>query len=208
MTQIRFSASYAGLRQWKEAVDDAKECIRLDPQFMKGYYRLATAQLELEAYDMAEATIKQGLSLDANNSQLLKVLGTIKQARRTASAPAPTAVKLDAASSQELQDLQLQLSETARDYNRVDANLSKLQRERRMNQITVDELEKNPSSGAHYISSGKIFVKEERESLFHKLKHLMDEQKKNEGELSQKKEFLQRRLKSQQESVRELQASG
>ena len=58
-------------------MEDAKECIRLLPQFVKGYYRLATAQLALEEYDAAQATIKQGLVMDANNAPLLKLLTTI-----------------------------------------------------------------------------------------------------------------------------------
>ena len=95
---------------------------------MKGYYRLATAQLEQEEYDLATSTIKQGLALDANNTQLLKVLRNIKQAKKmkastnvsTATATSgiangggamsnlPHGNKLDTATSRELYDLKVQ----------------------------------------------------------------------------------------------------
>mmetsp|Transcript_19134 Transcript_19134/g.40255 ORF Transcript_19134/g.40255 Transcript_19134/m.40255 type:complete len:163 (+) Transcript_19134:196-684(+) len=72
------SASHAGLQEWESAIKDAKECIRLDPEFIKGYYRLATAQLESKDYDASEATIKQGLGIDANHAQLTKLLRNVK----------------------------------------------------------------------------------------------------------------------------------
>lgn len=202
------SASYAGLEQWDKAVEDAKECIKLDPQFMKGYYRLATAQLELEDFDMALATIKQGLSLDANNAQLLKVMRNIKQAKRAATVVATSNEKpIDSATSQELRDLQIQLAETSREYNKVQANLTKLLREQRMNEITLNELEKNPSEGSYFRSIGKVFVKHARDDIYGHLKSVMEEQGKNQSDLMQKSDFLERRMQSQQQNVQELRTS-
>lgn len=203
------SASYAGTKDWTKAVEDAKECIRLNPQFVKGYYRLATAQLEMEEYDLAQATIKQGLTLDANNNQLLKVLRTIKQARKAAT----TAVyapqkKLDTAASRELYDLQVQHSQASREYNTVQANLNKTQREHKMNEITLQELEANPSSGGYYKSVGKIFMKSTSDRVLDNLKSSMEEQKKKETDLKQKIEYLERRIKSQEQNMQELASSG
>lgn len=206
--KLTYSACYAGLEEWAKAVEDSKECIRLDPKFMKGYYRLATAQLELKDYDMALATIKQGLSLDANNAQLLKVMRNIKYAKRAATTvPETNEKKLDIATSQELHDLQLQHAETTREYNKVQANLSKLQREHKINQITLDELEKNPSEGAYFRSTGKVFMKHDRDDIFGHLKNVMGEQGKRQTELVQKMEFLERRIHSQQQNVQELRSS-
>jgi len=87
---IPVSASYAGLKEWSKAAEDAKECIKLSPDFIKGYYRLATAQLEVEEYDQAEATINQGLLLEANNPQLSKILRSIKQKKKISTAAAYT----------------------------------------------------------------------------------------------------------------------
>lgn len=201
------SASYAGLEQWGEAVDDAKECIKLDPGFMKGYYRLATAQLAMKDYDAAMASIKQGLSLDANNSQLLKLMRNIKEAQRTKSVHTTDESKLDVATSQELYDLQMQLAETTREYNRVQANLSSLQRDHRVNQITLRELETNPSDGAHFRNVGKIFVKRPRENVFEHLKGVIEGQGKKQADLSQKMQLLEKRLQSQKQNVQEVGAA-
>lgn len=170
------SASHAGLRQWSKAIDDAKECIRLDPQFIKGYYRLATAQIEAKDLAGAESTIKQGLSLDADNTQLLKVLRSIKLHKKAADDAKKTATNgpsslptgqqnhlgypssmsssgaggriLDAATVSELQDLQRQYTTTVREYNLVQANYQKAVREDKMYNITLKELEDNPATAS------------------------------------------------------------
>ena len=211
------SASYAGLKEWNKAVDDAKECIRLDPKFVKGYYRLATAQLELEEFDLAQATIKQGLAMDANNAQLLKVLGTIKKmrkavAQRTASSSSSTIggngnSKLDQATTRELYDLQLQYGQSAREYKTVQVNLDKTQREQRISGITLSELEANPSVGAYYRSVGKCFMKSSRDKVLDHLKSAQQEYTKKETDLTQKLEYLGRRMKSQQQNMKELVSS-
>ncbi len=205
---VNLSASHAGLELWDKAVEDAKECIKLNPQFMKGYYRLATAQLELGDFELAIATIKQGLALDANNTQLLKVMRTIKQAKRAATVSATTNEKpIDNAISQELRDLHLQHADTNKEHNKVQVHLTKLQRESRMNQITLDELEKNPSEGSYFRSVGKVFVKHSREEIFGRLKTALEEQGKNQSDLMQKLEFLERRMHSQEQNIQELRAS-
>ena len=197
------------MKDWVKAVEDAKDCIRLNPQFVKGYYRLAIAQLELEDYDLAQATIKQGLALDANNNQLLKVLRTIKQKKKAAT----TAVyapqkKLDTATSRELRDLQVQNFQTSKEYNAVQANLGKTQREFKMYKVTLDELEANPSTGGYYRSIGKIFMKSTRDRVLEHLKSTMEGEQKKEIDLTQKMEYLERRIKSQEQNMQELVSSG
>jgi chaperonin cofactor prefoldin len=187
----------------------------VNPQFMKGYYRLATAQLELGDYDMAQATIKQGLALDANNSQLLKVLRTIKQSKKAATTTGSTSAsasaqqrKVDAASSKELYDLQIQNSQTTREYQTVQANLTKAQREQRINQVTLDELDTSPEANGYYRSMGKIFVKSTRDRVTDHLRSSIQEQSKKESDLSQKMDYLERRIKSQQQNMDELLSGG
>lgn len=216
------------MKQWKEAADDAKECIRLDPTFVKGFYRLASAQLELEEFDAAQATIKQGLALDANNAPLLKVLRSTKAKQKAAASAAsnpkntalaapmgaPAGAKFDSATSREFFDLQQQQAQTSRDYNTVAANLNKVVREAKMAQITQEELEKSTtsneasgSSSSYYKSIGKIFLKQDRTQIMDHLKSSVDECAKKETDLKQKLEYLERRLKSQQQNMQELMAA-
>jgi stress-induced-phosphoprotein 1 len=68
------SASHAGLNQWEEARDDAKQCITVDKSFVKGYFRLATAQKALNDLEGARDTLNRGLSVEPRNADLKKNL--------------------------------------------------------------------------------------------------------------------------------------
>lgn len=208
------SASHAGLHEWESAIKDAKECIRLNPDFIKGYYRLATAQLESKDFDAAEATIKQGLGLDSNHSQLLKLLRNTKLYRKASLAPSASSVatagvngnrQLDTATTRELYDLQVQYSNTAREYNTVKANLTKAAREEKMYGITLSEVKGNPSaSGDYFRSVGKLFMRSSQSDIFKHLEGNIDSQKKKQQELTGKSDYLEKRLKSQQMNMKEL----
>lgn len=49
-------------------------CISKDPKFIKGYFRLSTAQIELQKFDDAELTINAALRLDPGKSPFALVL--------------------------------------------------------------------------------------------------------------------------------------
>jgi len=208
------SASYAGLQEWESAIKDAKECIRLNPEFIKGYYRLATSQLEAKDYDAAEATIKQGLGLDANHSQLVKLLRNTRLYRKAAAAPSSSSVataggnvnrQLDTASTRELYDLQIQYGNTAREYNTVKANLTKAAREEKMYGVTFSEVKENPSvSGDYFRSVGKLFMRSSQTDILEHLETNIQGQKKKQQELTGKSDYLEKRLKSQQMNMKEL----
>mmetsp|Transcript_8030 Transcript_8030/g.19753 ORF Transcript_8030/g.19753 Transcript_8030/m.19753 type:complete len:256 (+) Transcript_8030:144-911(+) len=205
------SASHAGLQDWESAIKDAKECIRLNPEFIKGYYRLATAQLESKDYDAAEATIKQGLGLDANHSQLTKLLRNTKLYRKAATAPSSSSApsggnrQLDTATTRELYDLQIQYGQTAREYNAVKANLNKAMREEKMYGLTLSEVQQRPSvSGDYFRSVGKLFMRSSEPDILSHLENNIEGQKKKQQELTGKSDYLEKRLKSQQMNMKEL----
>lgn len=68
------SASYAGLDMWEEARDDARQCITVDKSFVKGYFRLATAQKNLNELEGARDTLNRGLAVEPRNADLKKNL--------------------------------------------------------------------------------------------------------------------------------------
>ncbi len=74
------SACYASLKRYQEALDDAKMCIQLKPEFVRGYSRKGLAEYYLEKYDDAAASYEAGLKLDPNNEQLKTQLAEAKQA--------------------------------------------------------------------------------------------------------------------------------
>jgi len=143
---------------FEEACKDAKKCIELSPDFIKGYYRLANAQIQLKLYDDALVTVNNGLEKEKNNPQLLKLKRTIKQlvkamasksnanknssnAGNNANAMARNYLNIPS-NNKEVMDLQQQLIATTREYNTVKANLAKSQREQKLNSLTTQELSK------------------------------------------------------------------
>ena len=70
--------------KFEAAIADAESCLKLDDKFMKGYYRLANAQAGMDLFDAAQATIRRGLTLDAENPELKKMLRHVKAKRDTA----------------------------------------------------------------------------------------------------------------------------
>mmetsp|Transcript_579 Transcript_579/g.586 ORF Transcript_579/g.586 Transcript_579/m.586 type:complete len:321 (+) Transcript_579:62-1024(+) len=67
------SACYAALEQWEKAAEDGKQCIIVDRQFVKGYYRLALAFQKLQNFDGALEAVKRGLGIDPLNADLKKM---------------------------------------------------------------------------------------------------------------------------------------
>jgi hypothetical protein len=59
------------LKDWQHAYDDALLCISKDPKFIKGYYRLASAQTELGNFDDAETTLRAGLILEPGSCTIV-----------------------------------------------------------------------------------------------------------------------------------------
>mmetsp|Transcript_3197 Transcript_3197/g.3053 ORF Transcript_3197/g.3053 Transcript_3197/m.3053 type:complete len:268 (-) Transcript_3197:64-867(-) len=216
------SASYAGKKKWESAAIDAKECIKLNPSFIKGYYRLATAQVELGELDGAIATLKQGLNLDADNDQLSRLFRIAKAkkasvSKKSSSLSSSSSSSLlpssgnqqgnvDSSLAKEIYDLQDQLRSTAREYNIVNANISKAEKEKKMNDITKMELEKLPkrSECKVYRGIGKMFMLSSQNDINDYLDQSIQDDEKKVKDLTQKREYLERRMKSQQQNIIEL----
>ena len=59
------SACYAALEKWDEAAADGRQCVILDKNFVKGYFRAATAQEKLGNFADALEFVKRGLGVRA-----------------------------------------------------------------------------------------------------------------------------------------------
>ena len=65
--------SYLQIGQNEKALEDANECLKLSPKFIKGYCRKIQALLNMEAMDDAEKELKVAFSLDSpDNKDLLE----------------------------------------------------------------------------------------------------------------------------------------
>lgn len=217
------SACYGGKKDWASSAQDAKECIKVNPSFIKGYYRLANAQLEKNEFDSALATIKQGLAIEPDNPQLQKQMrqikakrSSMKRAENSSNTPPITATALpggmmsyrhlDSSTSKEVMDLQQQLIATTKEYQMVKANIMKAQNGKRSNELTKGELEKLPqgSDSKMYRNVGKMFILASRGEIINHLDENIEREGKEEKDLSGKLEYLERRMKSQHQNIQEL----
>lgn len=65
------SACYDGIGDYANAAEDGRSCIRVNKQFIKGYFRLATALEKQGLYQEAVNAIIGGLAVEPRNKDLL-----------------------------------------------------------------------------------------------------------------------------------------
>merc|ERR1711966_552981 len=96
-----------------------------------------------------------------------------------------------------------QLIATTKEYRMVKANIARVQNGKRSSEITRAELEKMPqgTEAKMYRSVGKMFMLTSRSDI---MTHLEESVDKEEKELMAKLEYLERRMKSQQQNIMEL----
>lgn len=73
------SASYAGMGDWEHAAEDGASCVRVNKNFIKGYFRLATAQENLELWQKASETLTMGLAVEPRNKDLLAMKSRVDE---------------------------------------------------------------------------------------------------------------------------------
>lgn len=76
------SASYASMEKYNEALEDAKKCVELKPDWPKGYSRLGAAYFGLEDWPEAAKAYEDGLKIDPANEQMKQALAEAKQAAK------------------------------------------------------------------------------------------------------------------------------
>ena len=72
------SACYAEEDECEKALGDANNCIRLKPEFAKGFSRKSLALYNLGRYPEAETAAVAGLAIDASNAALNDLLAKAK----------------------------------------------------------------------------------------------------------------------------------
>lgn len=74
------SGAYASLNEFESALKDADECIKLKPDFVKGYSRAGHALFKLGKLKEAKEAYEKGLKVDAGNAQLKEGLDETERA--------------------------------------------------------------------------------------------------------------------------------
>ncbi|GKY94577.1 hypothetical protein MPSEU_000423300 [Mayamaea pseudoterrestris] len=76
------AACYEKLGDYKNMEEAARSCIKADRSFIKGYFRLATAQKNLKDLEGCTKTLESGLAVDSTNADLKKMKKEITETQR------------------------------------------------------------------------------------------------------------------------------
>lgn len=136
---------------------------------------------------------------------------TVRRAENSAnSAPSSGAAAphrhLDSSISKEVHDLQQQLMATTKEYRLVKANIHKARNGQRSHEITREEVDAIPTGAEPkmYRGVGKMFMLASRADIVTHLEESVAREGKEERDLTAKAEYLERRMKSQQQNIVEL----
>jgi len=66
------AACYQKLAEFNLALKDCEECIRLDPNFVKGHIRKGYALLALKEYNRAQTAFQKAMEIDENNQEAIE----------------------------------------------------------------------------------------------------------------------------------------
>lgn len=76
------AACYEKIGKFEEMADAASNCIKADKTFVKGYFRLATAQKALNDLPNCIKSLESGLAVQPSNSDLKKMKADITELKR------------------------------------------------------------------------------------------------------------------------------
>lgn len=183
------SAAYGAVGNWEQAEADAQECVKRNPQFAKGYHRLANAQKQLGRNAEAIATLRaaQANAADAGkNPGIKKLLRDLNQEASPASAQAGTVTgpggrALPPHVAKELQELQPQFMNIQREVEQIDAKLANFARQKKRVALVEKEIEELPEGTTTYQSVGKMFLQTTKTENFASMK---DEARKVDDQVS------------------------
>jgi len=72
--------AFIALEAYDKAMEDADECVRLQPSWAKGYLRRGSVYFRMGQLEKAEVVLKEGLELDPGNDALKKELEAVMNA--------------------------------------------------------------------------------------------------------------------------------
>jgi len=73
------SAAYMGKSMFTHALEDAEQCVKLNPKWGKGYFRKAVALLALSRASDAETVLQEGIRADPSNNDLKTKLDEVRK---------------------------------------------------------------------------------------------------------------------------------
>eukprot|EP00629_Pelagomonadales_sp_RCC1024_P006371 CAMPEP_0119273630 /NCGR_PEP_ID=MMETSP1329-20130426/10801_1 /TAXON_ID=114041 /ORGANISM="Genus nov. species nov., Strain RCC1024" /LENGTH=245 /DNA_ID=CAMNT_0007273859 /DNA_START=146 /DNA_END=880 /DNA_ORIENTATION=- len=196
------SLAHHSAEDFVSAEADARKCLELAPDFVKGVYRLANALVGLKHYDAADATIKEGLLKDPDNPELKKIARVIKgrrdrDKRKERAKAAPRSAEVDEQTKRDAQQLSESLQNHGRELQETKARLGAIRREIARTNLTRQEIGALAPDATVYRSVGKMFLESDKPGVEALLQTQLDRGAERNSQLSARAQFLDRRIKEQ-----------
>mmetsp|Transcript_64391 Transcript_64391/g.119720 ORF Transcript_64391/g.119720 Transcript_64391/m.119720 type:complete len:344 (+) Transcript_64391:47-1078(+) len=158
------------LRQFVEAVDDCRKAIECDPKNLKAYWRAGKASLHMDLCRNALDFCNRGLEQEPNDADLARLRDTCAeklagQQQRKAEIAASSSATPAAFNSEEAFAVQERVTELAEQLDALKGSLGAKQREKAKANITKATLGQMPGETSMYISVGRTFLKQEKDSI-------------------------------------------
>jgi len=90
-------AAYLNLNNYGDALKDAEKCIKLKPDWSKGYYRKGCVLVEQKKYEEAALSLREALRYDADSADIKAKLDEVTSKLPKPKAPTPTPAPAPAA---------------------------------------------------------------------------------------------------------------
>lgn len=71
------AASWQGLGNFQKALEDSEQCIRVRPDWLKGYFRKGVALQSMDRLDEAQGAFSQALKTEPNNQEVMEKLQAV-----------------------------------------------------------------------------------------------------------------------------------
>lgn len=202
------SACFTAMEKYEEAVQDANECVKLAPTFVKGYFRLANAFMLSGELEAAEQTTLMGLKVDKDSSNMKalrrKIMNMIK-VKKAAMGKKPNELSKDEIAS--LEELGSAHREATFELQQTKAQKQSIERDSTRSRLTTKEVKELPEGTGTYMAIGKMFLSSTKTDVVAFLEN--DQVRANDKikKLSEREEYLEKKKESVLGQMREIMPS-
>jgi chaperonin cofactor prefoldin len=193
------SAAYGAVNKWQQAEQDAKECVKINPKFAKGYHRLANAQQQLGRKKEAVETLETAMSTATDPEKVPGIKKLLRQLKNEL-APKPAqggGRQVPAHIAKELQKIQ-------REMEQIDGKLAAYARQKKRLALVEHEVNELPEGTNTYRSIGKMFLQTSSDENVATMKSDAKRVDDQVASLDARKNYLNRQKQSVQDNITEL----
>jgi stress-induced-phosphoprotein 1 len=193
------SAVYLAKEDWVSAEKDATKCVELNDVFVKGYFRLARAEMEQGKLDEAIATIRKGLKKNEGNPELGNLLRKCKALKNpTQKAPRK------GGPSEEAVEAHQKYQKARREVMTLEAQIQSIVRDTKRTKITQEQLGELPDGTSSFRTVGKMFLSAPPDEIKGFLNEACEKDAAKVEELQKKKAYFERRAASLEADLKDL----